>query len=133
MVVHKGSSGLLREWLQEKRDKGVKQVRVTSVLDKLDEEQQKTPPRRSRGARNGKATISGDDLLGAWDVAALLKVDRTRPSKWKLNHTTFGPDKIPFPEPFAVISKNKGEHGTPIWLRSQIEPLIPFVEERRRK
>jgi hypothetical protein len=118
---------LLRDWLEEKRVKGVKQVRVTSVLDKLDEA---VAAERTRSAavpsRNGKVTITPGDLLGAWEVAELLQVDRTRPSKWRLNKTTFGPDKVPFPEPF--VDPKTG----PIWLRSQIEPLIPFVEERRR-
>lgn len=117
---------MLREWLQEKRDKGVKSVRVETVLAKLDDEK-----KRSRRSQNGKLTVGADELLGAWDVAELLQVDRTRPSKWRINGTTFGADKIPFPEPFAVISKNEG-NGTPVWLRSQIAPLIPFVEERRR-
>jgi hypothetical protein len=116
---------LLREWLQEKRDKGVQTVRVETVLAKLDDE--KKLSRR----RNGRLTVGADELLGAWDVAELLQVDRTRPSKWRINGTTFGAEKIPFPEPFAVISKNEG-NGTPVWLRSQIAPLIPFVEERRR-
>jgi hypothetical protein len=118
----------LREWLSEKRDKGVKQVRVTSVLEKLDEAEAAQRPTRSGSGkpRNGKVTITSEDLLGAWEVADLLGVDRTRPSKWKLKGTTFGPDKLPFPEPFRDLKTG------PVWIRSQIEPLIPFVEERRR-
>lgn len=116
---------MLREWLEDKRVKGVKQVRVTSVLERLDEEHQ-SPPRKSGRLRNGRVTITADDLLGAAEVAQLLRVDRTRPSKWKLNRTTFGPDKVPFPDPFVDLKTG------PIWLRSQIEPLIPFIEDRRR-
>lgn len=120
----------LREWLSEKHEKGVKQVRVTSVLEKLDEDasaaQRVATQHRSGKPRNGKVTLTSEDLLGAWEVADLLGVDRTRPSKWKLKGTTFGPDKLPFPEPFRDLKTG------PVWIRSQIEPLIPFVEERRR-
>jgi hypothetical protein len=121
----------LRRFLEEKANSGVAQVRVRTVLAMLDEELKA----RRGGAKNGRVTISPDDLLGAAEVAELLRVDRTRPSKWMMTKkpdgspkppTTFGPDKVPFPQPFA-----KPQSG-PIWLRSQVEPFIPWVEERRR-
>lgn len=114
----------LREWLQEQRESGKRQVSISSVMAKLDED---AAALRSSGLpRNGRVTITADDLLGAWEVADLLGVDRTRPSKWRLKGTTFGPNKLPFPQPF--VDPKTG----PVWLRSQITPLIPFVEERRR-
>lgn len=122
---------VLRAWLEEKRDKGVTQVRVSSALDKLAEAEaaeqaERTAHKAAVPGRNGKVTITSDDLVGAWEVSQLLQVDRTRPSKWRLNRTTFGPNKVPFPAPFADLKTG------PVWLRSQIQPLIPFVEERRR-
>lgn len=122
---------VLRAWLEEKLASGVAQVRVSSALGKLAEaeaaEQAERAAHKSAApGRNGKVTITSEDLVGAWEVSQLLQVDRTRPSKWRLNKTTFGPDKVPFPAPFADLKTG------PVWLRSQVEPLVPFVEERRR-
>lgn len=111
----------LREWLEEHAARRGR-VSALQVLERLDEEH----PVSGRRRANGRVTIEAEDLLGAYEVAALLRVDRTRPSKWRINGTTFGPDKLPFPEPFSDLKTG------PVWLRSQIVPLIPFVEERRR-
>lgn len=130
----------LRSWLEEKRAADVKQVRVTSVLAKLDEaeaEAQEAAALEAERALKGisksnKATVTAHDLMGVVEIADFLRVDRTRPSKWRRpdkddpsKRTTFGPDHIPFPEPFAILGMG------PVWLRSQIEPLVPFVEARR--
>ena len=117
----------LRAWLIERLESGSRTISIQKVLAELDaREERERVVLKSVGSRNGKVSISPDDLVGAWEVAQLLRVDRTRPSKWRLNNTTFGPDKLPFPEPFADLKTG------PVWLRSQITPLIPFVEERRR-
>jgi hypothetical protein len=121
----------MRHWLEEKHAKGVKQVRVSTALEKLKESEaavarRVAQPTGGKPNGNGRVTITDGDLMGASEVAEFLGVDRTRPSKWRLKNTTFGPDKIPFPEPFADLKTG------PVWLRSQIESLVPFVEERRR-
>jgi hypothetical protein len=90
--------GSVREWLVEKRDKGVRQVRITSVIDRL-------PP--------------GDDtLVGTAEAAVILNVERPRIAKWRRNGI--------IPEPLADTAMG------PIWLRSQIESVLPEAEARRR-
>lgn len=119
----------MREWLVAKREADVKQVRVTSVLSHLDEAEERERKRRRapRASRNGRTTILPEDLLGAFEVSELLGVDRARPWKWRQNGTTFGPDKVPFPAPFAELQTG------PVWLRSAVEPFVPWVNARRRK
>lgn len=133
--------------LKEKEARGVKQVRVTSVLSLLDDvERELAEAKRPRngGAKSkskmvtlrraeiigynekGKPKYGNGDLVGSQEAAALLGVDKTRPSKWRINGTTFGPDKIQFPEPVSEVSTG------PLFLLSEVEALMPFVEERRR-
>lgn len=135
----------LRGVLKEKEARGVKQVRVTSVLAALDEAERETATTKRKtngGAKSrtitvkradivghnakGKPIYGPGDLVGSQEAAELLGVDKTRPSKWRINGTTFGPDKVPFPEPVSEVSTG------PIFLRSEVEALRPFVEERRR-
>lgn len=111
----------LRLWLERKIDQGVRDVRVNTVLAKLVE----SLPDAKRG-RNGTVTIPPGGLVGIHESAEILDVDRSRPSKWRANNTKFGPDKLQFPEPIAVLKTG------PVFLRSEVEALIPFVEERRR-
>jgi hypothetical protein len=120
---------LLRTWLEEKADRGVTQVRVSTVLEKLDESELDALQNRraATGRADGRVTITPDDLVGVAEIAKILNVDRARPPKWVLKKTTFGPDKIRFPAPYRKLATG------PVWLRSQIVPLIPLVEERRRK
>lgn len=119
--------GLLK-WLDGKQKSGSKSVSVGSVIQLLRQEMDDALHARSMSGlpKNGKVTITPEDLLGASEVADYLQVDRTRPSKWRKIGTTFGPDEIPFPEPYRQLSTG------PVWLRSQIEPFIPHVEARRR-
>lgn len=123
----------MRQWLEEKRANDVKQVRVTSVLawlaaiEKRLAENDARRKRRAEAEANGKVTVEPGDLLGAFEVAEFLGVDRTRPSKWRHIGTKFGPDAVPFPEPFRELATG------PVWLKSEIAPLAPFVEERRRR
>lgn len=128
---------MLREWLREKQDRGVRDVRVVTVLQKMDEEE-------AALAKNGKpspavarkvilnlgdyvnVTEWGDgkvdefgDLIGTAEVAELLDVERSRIGKWiRRGH---------MPKPLAQLAAG------PVWLRSDIEGLIPWVEEGRRK
>lgn len=111
----------LRTFLLEKSDAGVKAVRVKTVLDMVEAAISNGRSPKKRGSR-----IQSRDLLGAYEVAALLGVDRTRPSKWMFKGTKFGPDRVPFPKPIVELKSG------PIWLRSDVEKMIPFVEERRR-
>jgi len=57
--------GGVREWLDEKHRRGVKQVRVTSVMDML-------PP-------------DNDTLVGTAEAAEILGVERPRIAKWRRN------------------------------------------------
>lgn len=116
----------LREWLSARLADGKRTVSVKQVIEKLDEQM------ATRRGKNGKVAVTPDDLLGVFEVAELLNVDRTRPSKWRLKGTTFGPDRVPFPEPFAVLRGATSKGDTPVYLRSEIEALRPFVEQRRR-
>jgi hypothetical protein len=121
----------LRAELAERQDRGVQQVRIGPLLKRLDEIAASV--RSGRRRRNGKLVIGPGDLIGSYEAAQLLKVDRTRPSKWRKVGTTFGPDKIRFPEPIAVLEgSDPDKPGTPVYLRSEVEKLIPFVEARRR-
>jgi len=88
-------------WLAEKRDAGVKQVRVSTMLDKL-------------VGMNG-----ADELVGTYEAAAILRVERPRIAKWRRNGI--------IPEPVAQL-----ESG-PVWLRSQIMATLPEADARRRK
>lgn len=114
----------LRKWLEEKRDAGVREVRVNTVLKKMKE---LIPPAR-RNTRNGRVTIMVNvgEIVGIHEAAEILDVDRSRPSKWRSKGTKFGPDRVPFPEPIDELRTG------PVFLRSEVEALKPYVEERRR-
>lgn len=93
---------VVRDWLSEKRDRGVKQVYVTSVLDRLAE----TMP----GA--------GDVLVGTAEAADILGVERPRIAKWRRRGI--------LPIPLCDLASG------PVWLRSQIESALPEANSRRR-
>jgi hypothetical protein len=57
--------GDVRDWLVEKAEKGVKQVRITSVIDRL--------------------PVPGDTLVGTAEAADILGVERPRIAKWRRN------------------------------------------------
>jgi hypothetical protein len=57
--------GSVRQWLVEKQDKGVKQVRITSVIDRL--------------------PLDDDTLVGTAEAAEILRVERPRIAKWRRN------------------------------------------------
>jgi hypothetical protein len=117
----------LRTVLEEKQRKGVRQIRISTVLSLYDDAVRAEQEKATNGRRpRGRGRITPDDLLGAVEVARLLNVDRTRPSKWMKKGTRFGPKRVLFPEPFRRL-----ESG-PVWLRADVEKMIPFVEERRR-
>jgi hypothetical protein len=125
----------LRRWLRDKRDRGVTRVSVSVVLEKIDE---LTTTNASRSA-SGFVRVGPGDLIGVYEAAKLLGVDRTRPTKWRSFGTTFGPDKIKFPEPIAELEgapptdPTKKPQRIPVFLRAEVEKLQPYVEERRRK
>lgn len=93
-----------RDWLVEKRDAGVKQVRVTTVLERLP----------------GSATVpEGDQLVGTAEAADILGVERPRIAKWRR--------KGILPPPLAELASG------PVWLASQIESALPEADSRRRR
>jgi hypothetical protein len=112
----------LRDWIDEMVAAGKKSVPLAKLREKLDEVERKP----SRGRRNGK--INPADLVGNAEAARILGVDRTRISKWRNKDvlTTFGPKKLPFPEPVATLDAG------PVWDRNDVLTILPFVEERRR-
>jgi hypothetical protein len=57
--------GSVRQWLVEKQEKGVKQVRIASVIDRLPEDD--------------------DTLVGTAEAAEILGVERPRIAKWLRN------------------------------------------------
>lgn len=116
----------LRGWAAEKEESGARQVRLSTLIEQLD--QAVTSARESkRIAPSGRVTIVPADVMGVVEVAEYLGVERTRPSKWRLLNTKFGPDKIEFPEPYRMLLSG------PVWLRQQVEPFKGWVDSRRRK
>lgn len=91
-----------RAWLQGKADSGVKQVRVASVLERLNAE---LPP-------------LGDELVGTGEAAVLLSVEKPRLAKWIRNGLV--------PTPVAILGSG------PVWLRSQIVSVRAAAFARKR-
>lgn len=116
----------LRGWLTEKHERGVRQVRVGALLEQLDQAVISAQQNGRRITASGRATVIPADVMGVVEVAEFLGVERTRPSKWRLLGTKFGPDKIEFPEPYRDLLSG------PVWLRQQVEPFKGWVESRRR-
>lgn len=54
----------IRQWAAEKHAKGVKQVRITSLLERL-------------------TAAHGDTLVGTAEAAEILRVERPRIAKWR--------------------------------------------------
>lgn len=94
----------VRDWLIGKREAGVKQVRVTSVLERLP---------------GGAIEHDGDVLVGTKEAAEILGVERPRIAKWRR--------KGILPPPLADLA------GGPVWLSSQIESALPEADSRRRR
>lgn len=137
----------LRRSLAEKRARGVKQVRVTTVLESLPDTPADAFPelglngsrskRALRGARLAAGTLEGhtyDDpqtydteygpvevkgaLVGTAEAAAILGVERPRIGKWR----ALG--KMP-----PIVGDLA---SSPIWLRADIEAMRPETVARRR-
>lgn len=137
----------LRRSLAEKQERGVKQVRVTTVLESLPDTPAAAFPelglngsrskRAARGARLAAGTLEGhayDDphtydtdngpvevkgsLVGTAEAAAILGVERPRIGKWR----ALG--KMP-----PVVGDLA---AGPVWLRGDIEDMRPETVARRR-
>jgi hypothetical protein len=91
-----------RAWLQAKIDSGVKQVRVASVLERLNVE---LPP-------------LDDELVGTGEAAVILSVEKPRLAKWIRNGLV--------PTPVAILGSG------PVWLRSQIIAVRAAAFARKR-
>lgn len=102
----------IKDWLLEKQSRGIKQVRVATVIDKIDESEHERAPVRS----NGRARKL--DLVGTAEAAAMLGVERPRIGRWK--------KKGVLPEPVCEIAAG------PVWFRWQIEEVKGERERRRR-
>jgi hypothetical protein len=110
------------EMLREKMEHGVKQVRVTTVLSALEQEQAQDRAREAAKKREATKKAQGTaqklDLVGTAEAAAMLGVERPRIGRWRKAGI--------MPEPVAEIA------ATPVWLRSQIEGIQAEREKRRR-
>lgn len=133
----------LRTSLEDKRSRGVKQVRVTTMLESLPATPAEAYPglvskptrkRRSAGSSGGLAghaydnpvrydTDAGEVVVqgtqvGTAEAAAILGVERPRIGKWRaLNRM-----------PPVVADLAAG----PVWDRADIEAMRPETEARRR-
>ena len=102
----------LREFLQEKRDAGIKQVRVATVLAKMEEDDEAAAALTS----NGKPASL--DLVGTAEAAEILGVERPRIGRWR----KYGV----MPDPVAELKAG------PVWYRTQIVGMKGEREKRRR-
>ena len=137
----------LKQWLQEKSSRGVRQVRVATVLAELEAQEEA----QAQAAANGGTTRRRRqlDLVGTAEAAEILGVERPRIGRWLDRCTHCGakqmrgewdpenPNFIPcksrrghrsvMPEPVARLRSG------PVWYRSQIEDFKGGREKRRRK
>lgn len=115
-----------RAWLDEKLDRGVKDVRVSTLTAHLpaDEKRGKQITEQylldhvdadPEGFDDGE--VSGV-LVGTAEVAAMLGVERPRVGRW----TSLGR----MPPPVGRL------RAGPVWLRWQIEAMREDVEKRRK-
>lgn len=93
---------VVRGWLKEKVDRGVKQVWASSVLAQID----------------GELPAIGDTLVGTAEAAEMLGVEKPRLAKWRRSGVV--------PPPLAELRMG------PVWLRSQIEASVEGANARRR-
>jgi hypothetical protein len=105
-----------KEWLREKQERGVRDVRVNTVLGKfeeLEDEARKSANGRPRRGRRKKL-----DLVGTAEAAEILGVERPRIGRWKKSKV--------LPEPVAELAAG------PVWYREQIEAVLSERDRRRR-
>jgi hypothetical protein len=101
----------LRSWLTEKQEKGVKQVRISSVLAQIDS----LPSNGAKPEKKQKLPR----LLGTAEAADFLGVERPRIGKWLKMGV--------MPTPVADLA------GTPVWTIDQIRGMTKERERRRRR
>lgn len=106
----------VESFLREKASRGVKDVRVATLLRVVDE---------AKASANGESSerlvqeVRSAELLGTAEAAELLGVERPRIGRWR---------KVGImPEPVADLKSG------PVWLRSQIEGVQEERERRRRQ
>lgn len=112
----------LRANLEDKAARGVKQVRVTTMLESLPSspaeafpDQQPQRPKRGRRGPRADETL---DLVGTAEAAEILGVERPRIGKWR----ALGK----MPEPVADLAAG------PVWRRAEIDAMWSATEARRR-
>jgi hypothetical protein len=120
----------LKNELLDKRSRGVKQIRVTSVLAAIEAAEQAAPEdgrvlqqqeeiERLRDQLARRATRQAvPELVGSTEAAEILGVERPRISRWR--------EKGVLPDPVAVLKAG------PIWTRAQIEGFMTERERRTR-
>ncbi len=131
----------LRQWLQEKSARGVRQVRVTTVIAELDAQEQAQEQAKANGGARRRRQL---DLVGTAEAAEILGVERPRIGRWLDRCTYCGAKNMKgewesrpctsrrghrsvMPEPVAKLRSG------PVWHRSQIEDFRGGREKRRRK
>lgn len=124
----------MKRWLEEKRARGVKQVRVESVLEQLDSEPDPVPappaaPKRPRLDKrlDGLLYAPLDDdqreilstgtlgLMGTWEVARYLGVEKSRVARWLLE---IQEGKTPIAPPVARLKSGS------FWLAADVEAKL---------
>lgn len=136
-----------REWLAEKGERGVKDVRVVSALATLPLPEARPHWSKIRQAvekeliahaeenpqefdsLNGKLTVKGM-LVGTAEAAAILGVERPRIGRWRALDASrieqgLPPAKLPLPIQELAAG--------PVWLRSQIEAMREATDSRRKQ
>jgi hypothetical protein len=116
----------VRQWLEEKRSRGVRSVGVKAVLDQIAAENgAAADPLAGMTKRQKMALLKRllyevkPEFVGTKEASELLGVERPRIGRYLR--------KGIMPEPIGVVSK-----GIPFWLKADVEPLRKFVEGRRR-
>lgn len=124
----------VKEWLREKQSRGVKDVRVSTVLAQVEEAEQ-------QAAKNGSGRKL--DLVGTAEAAEILGVERPRIGRWldRCKHCGASYMKGGWEEP-CIKGHRKHEsvmpepvqrlRSGPVWERSQIAPMKGEREKRRR-
>jgi hypothetical protein len=105
-----------KEWLREKQERGVRDVRVNTVLGKFEELEAEGKKRSNSMPRRGRRKKL--DLVGTAEAAEILGVERPRIGRWKKAKV--------LPEPVAELAAG------PVWFREQIESVQEERDRRRR-
>lgn len=126
-----------RDWLKEKHERGVKDVRVATAWALFPKERSVRPPKSRRQIAEDvihenigrdafthfdldsqKNVYVAGDVVGTAEAAAVLNVERPRIGRYR----ALGK----MPDPIAILAAG------PVWWRADVEKLRDTVEERRK-